>query len=208
MTKYERQRNSATTSNSVPDTRLRYFLHSGRYGCPDSNIQKGDSEFFLKPNLILDEQLTVQFGDPNRLENAELIYCWVNVRNEPPKGFSKWFKRRGCAPARDSEIWLTTRMSGVSKSDQLVWPSDDNPKAYVIPNNGRPYRVILLFINAQSREIWIPTGPALGQGKYRYSTLSAGLYDLALEVGPPTELTKREWLNLTLPDDILKIATK
>ncbi len=167
--------------------------------------------FFLKPNLILDNELTIGFGDPNDIENPALVYCRAYVRNEPPKGVCGLFTRRGRATARGSEIRLTARKlneSRQSNSYHLLWPFDDNPKKHDIPNNGWPFRVMLLHINSQSLQMMIPTGPALGQSQYRYSILPPGTYDLTLEVGPPTELTKKEWRNLTLPEGIVNKATK
>lgn len=162
-----------------------------------------------KPNLILDE-LTVRRGDANQQEYPNYLYCSITVRNEPPKGHFKLVTRKGRVLAQGCELWLTAlRLPERRQTDPyaLLWPLDDNPKKYDIPNNGRPYRVMIMHIDPQSKRIMIPTGPPLGQGRYNFSTLPAGRYDLTLEIGPPTERTLKVWHNLGLPDDIVKMAT-
>ncbi len=207
MERHERQPNGTTE----PDNRTLWHSRS-RFSCtlgsPHGDFQEGNSRFFLKPNLILEDGLTVRYGEKNRDEQEPHIYCSVNIRNDPPSGHCKWFAIKGRANARASEIWLTVRKSGEAETldpFSLIWTLDNNPKQFDIPNNGRAYRVIFLISDPQLNRILVPTGPVYGPpGNYHCQTLPAGTYDLILEVGPPNHSVKKEWVNMTLPDDVIK----
>jgi hypothetical protein len=182
--------------------------YSDIYSCDDSEpaIRRGIAPPFFLPNIIIHPTIFAE-KSPALMKYGEKIVtgrnwidCSVRVENRPPKGYGRFFHRKGRAPAKNVQAVLWPQIVGQKnlRGYDLKWIGfSENRVLPILPNDGVSFTLHILRIRLEDHVVMVP-GELDDTDRY----LLPASYEISVQVGSEKCLVG----TYNLPKDLIDLA--